>query len=110
MKKLTEEKAIKRSRDETTHITDYGFITPAHDFVVSHINGVHGPLRNTKTTRVYYVISGTGVFESDAEKVPVKNGDIIVVAAGEWATIHGNHLKTAIVCTPPFTPADYEEK
>lgn len=82
---------------------------PQFDIVVSTINGQHGPMRNTKTTRTYYVVSGLGSFELGGEKHEVFEGDIVMIEPGEWATIHGQNLKTLIICNPPFSSDDYEE-
>lgn len=110
MKIVTPEDGFIRTRGETTSILDYAFKTDAFDIVVSTINGSHGPMRNIAATRTYYVISGSGAFEKDGRKHQVKAGDIVMVSPGEWTTVDGNSLKTLIICNPPFSPDDYEEK
>lgn len=109
MRIITPKDGFVRTRGETTSILDYNFKTSEYDIVVSSINGSHGPMRNTKTTRTYYVISGEGAFEKEGNKYKVSTGDIIMVEPGEWTTIYGNNLKTLIICNPPFSPDDYEE-
>ena len=110
MKIITPQDGFIRTREETTSILDYNYKTPEYDLVVSTFKGVHGPMRNLKTTRTYYVISGTGAFEKEGKRHNIKAGDIVEVAPGEWTTIYGDNLQTLIICTPPFSPEDYEEK
>lgn len=110
MKIVTAKDGFIRNRGETTSILDYNFKTADYDIVVSTINGSHGPMRNIRTTRTYYVISGSGAFETNGKRYNICAEDIIMVEPGEWATIYGENLKTLIICNPPFSPDDYEEK
>ena len=95
MKIITSKNATVRTRGDSATILDYNFKTDVFDIVVAIIDGSLGHIRNIKTTRTYYVISGSGAFEKDGIKHNVSEGDLIVIEPSEWTTIYGNNLKIA---------------
>lgn len=92
--------------DGETTINRYNYSTDTYDIVEGVFNGPHGIVLNKTSTKTYYIISGTGVFEIDDINYHVEEGDIIEVKPNQWLTIQGQNLNALIITSPKFNPAD----
>lgn len=105
-RKQIEEKQV----DSASIIGCYGFSTDAYDIVEGNFNGIHGTMMNKRSTKTYYIVSGSAIFEIDEQSHEVEAGDIISVNSKSWLKISGKNLKTLIITNPPFNPNDEEWK
>ena len=105
---------IKRSQaegfkvDEATTINSYNFATKDYNIVEGIFNGRHGAMMNKRSTKSYYIISGTGTFEIDGTGYQVEAGDIITVKPNSWLNINGQSLRALIISNPIFDAKDEE--
>ena len=67
-------------------------------------------MKNKRSTKSYYIVSGTGVFDIDGKDYQVESGDIITVQPNSWLSIYGQNLRTLIFSNPPFNAEDEEWK
>jgi len=96
--------------DEATIINSYNFSTKDYNVVEIIVNGRHGTMMNKRSTKSYYVISGTGTFEIDGKGYQVESGDIITVKPNNWLSINGQNLRALIISNPIFDANDEEWK
>lgn len=96
--------------DEATAVNRYGFATDAYDIVEIVVNGAHGTMMNSTSTKTYYITSGNAIFNIDNVRHQVGLGDIISVNPNSWLNIQGESLKALIICNPPFNPNDEKWK
>ena len=94
--------------DEATVIKKYGPGTKDYDVVEISVNGRHGTMMNRKSTKTYYILSGTGSFKIDDENYEVEAADMISVNPGSRLSIEGRDLRALIITNPPFDANDEE--
>jgi mannose-6-phosphate isomerase-like protein (cupin superfamily) len=94
--------------DDATTINKYNFSTGDYDAVEIIVNGHHGTMMNNRSTKSYFITSGTATFNIDGTDYQVEPGDIITVKPGGWLKIIGNNLKAFIITNPPFSIDDEE--
>lgn len=105
---------IKRSQlesiqvDNATSLKRYNFLTDVYDIVEIIVNGVHGKVKNKRSIKTYYIVSGVGRFDIDDKIYQVEPGDIISVVPQSWLSIEGENLKALIITNPPFNVKDEE--
>lgn len=92
--------------DEATVINRYRFTTKAYDLVEISVDGEHGTMKNNRSTKTYYITSGTGTFTLDSKEYSVETGDVISVSPEIWLHIQGQNLKALIITHPPFNADD----
>jgi len=108
---LIKRKSIQEKQvDKASIIGCYNFSTGAYDTVEGSFNGIHGTMMNNRSTKTYYIVSGTATFEIDEKTYDVEKGDILSVEPKSWLKIIGRDLKTLIITNPPFDPNDEEWK
>ena len=75
-----------------------------------HVTTIRDSVRHyhRETTEVYYVLSGTGRMELNGEWVEISPGSVIRIDAGTRHRLvaDGGEVKTIVVATPAFNPAD----
>jgi mannose-6-phosphate isomerase-like protein (cupin superfamily) len=77
--------------------------SPAMSCAYIEMNGRHGKLMYKKSDRLYYVISGHGVFTIDGKPVEVKEGDVLMVPKDTPYDYEGE-MELLLVDSPAFDP------
>lgn len=104
MNPLTKRNQVERIQvDEATMINRYPLAANAYDLVEIIVDGVHGTVKNNRSTKTYYIISGTGTFTIGTKAYFVEPGDVISVLPETWLHIQGQNLKALIITNPPFS-------
>jgi mannose-6-phosphate isomerase-like protein (cupin superfamily) len=74
-----------------------------------HVTSIREATRHwhERTSEVYYILDGTGKVELDGDWHDVEPGSVVNIPAGTRHRIISERvLKTVVVATPPFDPAD----
>lgn len=74
-----------------------------HSVIRSHLNGKHPLMKNTKSNRTYYFISGHGKFMINGKTVEVKAEDMLVIPKNTLYSFEGE-FDAILISVPAFDP------
>lgn len=87
-------------------ISLYNLTNPQINVVYEEVTEGHfEEFLNTKSTIIWFICEGEGMFVIDDEKIPVKAKDIIIVPPNHRIHYFGS-MKMTLTTTPPFNVAD----
>jgi len=72
------------------------------------VTGAHGKIKNTKSDKIYYVLSGKGEFITKEEKMQAQRRDVIIVPRGTpyyFRSVGKSIFKILLVSAPSFDRA-----
>lgn len=81
----------------------YDFGNKKYDAALIEINGNHGKVKALKSDRIYFILSGKGIFMIDGKEQGVSEGDLVFVPHGTPYNIIGK-MKFFLVNSPAFDP------
>lgn len=75
------------------------------DLSLAHgaLDGEHGPTRNSRSARYYYIITGSGRFTVEDKAFIAEAGSVVRVPAGHQHQIEGS-LTYIVINRPAFDP------
>lgn len=76
MRKINRSGAIREDWDQ---VRSWNYKGRDSSVVYAELEGDHGWVQTTDQERFYYILEGEGVFVSDAEKISVQAGDVLVL-------------------------------
>lgn len=85
-------------------IHEYNF-SPKYSAALIEINGNHGKIKALKSDRIYFILSGKGIFEVAGEKHEATKGDLIFIPKKTPYNIIGK-MKYLLVNSPAFNPKE----
>lgn len=85
-------------------ISEYS-INSDYSSALIEINGNHGKIKCINEDRIYFIISGKGIFVIDKEEHSVSGNDLIFVPKNTPYNITGK-MKYLLICSPAFDPKD----
>jgi mannose-6-phosphate isomerase-like protein (cupin superfamily) len=94
---------LKIRKPMKIHVYDFG--TKKYDAALIGINGNHGKVKALKSDRIYFILSGKGVFIMDGKEQEVSEGDLVFVPHGTPYNIIGK-MKYFLVNSPAYDPKD----
>ena len=102
--KLSKKDARRFSR---RGVEGWAYSTDSFPMSCAHIsvNGIHGRIKNKKSNRLYFVISGSGEFDANGRKLKVGAGDVVLIAKNTPYNYKGR-MKLLLVDSPAFNPND----
>lgn len=74
-----------------------------HSVIRSHLNGKHPLMKNIKSNRTYYFISGSATFNVNGEVINVKAEDVLVIPKNTLYSFEGEFDAILVSC-PAFDP------
>lgn len=75
--------------------------------VRARLHGEHSTRVNSRSDKVYVILSGSGEFEDPVREVhEVRAGDTVLIPHGAEHRISGNGIEMLIFCAPSFDAAD----
>lgn len=110
MKRMPYSGATEIVHSPTCRVKEYGG-TSQIDGATARINGRYpeqGWAVNRRVTELIFVLGGKGqLIMRDAQR-DLRVGDMAIVDLGEHYYFQGSDLHMLLVCTPPWTPDQYE--
>lgn len=73
--------------------------------VTARLDGHHPPRRNDRSTKTFYLLSGSMTAAVSGQVHLLRRGDVLVVRPGEVHELEGE-ANMVIVCAPPFAAED----
>jgi mannose-6-phosphate isomerase-like protein (cupin superfamily) len=86
-------------------IHEYNLGTKRFSCAMIAIDGDHGKIKALKSDRIYFILSGKGVFEIAGKKYSVSKGDLLLVPKKTPYNIIGK-MRYFLVNSPAFDPKD----
>lgn len=109
MKKSLKHQSIERKNSDVCVVTDYPIGDEAIDFAIVKMTSRYPSARqavNQKCKEIVYVHEGSGKVVVNDQEHALKEGDVILIEAGEKFYWDGN-LTLFISCHPSFTPEQH---
>jgi mannose-6-phosphate isomerase-like protein (cupin superfamily) len=75
----------------------------AFDMAKANLNGVHPPVVNRVSDRVYFFLKGTAKVTVDNREFDASVGDLVAIHAGQVHALEGS-AEYLIITSPPFDP------
>jgi mannose-6-phosphate isomerase-like protein (cupin superfamily) len=94
---------LKIKKPMKIHVYDFG--TKKYDAALIGINGNHGKVKALKSDRIYFILSGKGIFEVAGKKLTVSKGDLVFVPKKTPYNIIGK-MRFFLVNSPAFNPKE----
>ena len=94
---------LKLRKPMRIHVYDFG--TKKYDAALIKINGNHGKVKSLRSDRVYFILSGEGIFEIGGKKHAISKGDLIFIPKKTPYNIIGK-MEFFLVNSPAFDPKD----
>ena len=86
-------------------IRSYNFGTNKYSCALIEINGNHGKIKSLKSDRIYFILTGKGIFWVDGKEHAVSEGDLVFVPKKTPYNIIGK-MKYFLVNSPAFDPKE----
>jgi len=94
---------LKIRKPMKIHVYDFG--TKKYDAALIGINGNHGKVKALRSDRIYFILSGKGVFEIAGKKHAVTKGDLVFIPKKTPYNIIGK-MEFFLVNSPAFDPKE----
>lgn len=110
MKYTQRSEAAETVHSTACRVNEYGG-TSQIDGATAHINGRYpeqGWAVNRQVTELIFVLGGKGQLITQNAQCDLQVGDMAIVDPGERYHFQGGDLRVLLVCTPPWTPDQYE--
>jgi mannose-6-phosphate isomerase-like protein (cupin superfamily) len=85
-------------------IHEYNF-SPKYSGALIEISGNHGKVKSLRGDRIYFILSGKGVFIIDGNRHPVSEGDLVFLPKKTPYNIIGK-MRFFLVNSPAFDPKE----
>lgn len=96
---------------EACTVTEFGVVGDS-DLAEAHINGRYpesGYALNRQSDMIIRVISGMGALATNNVGYELHAGSVVKIEKETPYFYDGNHLRLMMICSPPWSPEQYEE-
>lgn len=76
-----------------------------YSMVRTHLNGKHPLMKNKKSNRTYYLITGNATFTFEEETIDIKGGEMLTIPKDTKYSFKGEFDALLVDC-PAFDPND----
>lgn len=88
----------------------YNYFTKADNdnvsLVVLKMNGDHVSVINTRSIKIYFVLSGVLRFQTNEETYILNAGDALCLQPNQWYSTSGTNCSVLVISSPAFSEHD----